>query len=115
VEILPTLTAPIKGEVLFMYIAAPFERISAVLLVERDKIQIPIYFVSRALQGAKLSYPELEKQILALVHATRRFRRYFQDHPIMVLADRQIDEAKSVPLLRGHLSPNSRLFDQLLP
>jgi hypothetical protein len=25
------------------------------------------------------------------------------------------DEAKSVPLLRGHLSPNSILFDQILP
>ena len=25
------------------------------------------------------------------------------------------DEAKSVPLLRGHLSPNSNLFDQLFP
>jgi hypothetical protein len=26
-----------------------------------------------------------------------------------------IDEVKSVSLLRDHLSPNSRLFDQLLP
>ena len=28
---------------------------------------------------------------------------------------KKADEAKSEPLLRGHLSPNSRLFDQLLP
>jgi len=26
-----------------------------------------------------------------------------------------IDEAKSVPLLGGHLSPKSYLFDQILP
>ena len=48
-EILPTLTAPIKGEVLFMYIAASFKSINAVLLAERDKKQLPIYFVSRVL------------------------------------------------------------------
>ena len=38
-----------------------------------------------------------------------------------LLEDKQIsnvrvfDEAKSVPLLGGHLSPKSRLFDQILP
>ncbi|GJW55353.1 reverse transcriptase domain-containing protein [Tanacetum coccineum] len=36
---------------------------------------VPIYFVSRVLQGAKLNYPPLEKLILALVHAVRRLRR----------------------------------------
>ncbi|GKD01258.1 reverse transcriptase domain-containing protein [Tanacetum coccineum] len=67
IEILPTLTAPIKGEVLFMYIATSKESISAVLLAEKGKRQMPIYFVSRVLQGDKLNYPELEKLILALV------------------------------------------------
>jgi hypothetical protein len=35
-EILPTLTAPIKGEVLFMYITTSFESIIAVLLAEKE-------------------------------------------------------------------------------
>ncbi|GJU05858.1 reverse transcriptase domain-containing protein [Tanacetum coccineum] len=74
IETLPTLIAPIKGKVLFMYITAFEERINAVLLDEREKSQIPIYFVSRVLQGDKLNYPELEKLILALVHAARRLR-----------------------------------------
>nr|GEV34120.1 reverse transcriptase domain-containing protein [Tanacetum cinerariifolium] len=47
--------------------------------------KIHIYFVSRVLQGAELNYPVLEKLILALVHAARRLRRYFQAHTIMVL------------------------------
>ncbi|GKB59948.1 reverse transcriptase domain-containing protein [Tanacetum coccineum] len=66
VEILPTLTTPIKGEVLVMYLAASVESISAVLLVEREEKQVPIYFVSRVLQGAELNYPAIEKLILAL-------------------------------------------------
>ncbi|GJY46758.1 reverse transcriptase domain-containing protein [Tanacetum coccineum] len=68
-EVLPTLTASIKGEVLIMYLAASTESISAALLAEREERQVPIYFVSRVLQGAKLNYTGLEKLILALVHA----------------------------------------------
>ncbi|GKE97984.1 reverse transcriptase domain-containing protein [Tanacetum coccineum] len=74
-EILPTLTAPIKGEALTMYLTASTKSISATLFMERDEGQLPIYFVSRVLQGAELNYPTLEKIILALVHATRRLRR----------------------------------------
>ncbi|GKB07386.1 reverse transcriptase domain-containing protein [Tanacetum coccineum] len=47
VEILPTLTAPIKGEVLVMYLAASVEIISVVLLVEREERQVPIYFIPK--------------------------------------------------------------------
>ncbi|GJS05028.1 reverse transcriptase domain-containing protein [Tanacetum coccineum] len=71
-EILPTLTAQIKGKVLVMYLAASTESISVVLLAEREERQVPIFFVSRVLQGAELNYPGLEKLILALVHAARR-------------------------------------------
>ncbi|GKF10449.1 reverse transcriptase domain-containing protein, partial [Tanacetum coccineum] len=59
IEILPTLTAPIKGEVLVMYLAASTESISVVLLAEREKRQVLIYFVISVLQGAELNYPEL--------------------------------------------------------
>ena len=89
-ETLPTLIAPINGEVLYMYIAASHESISAVLLAEREKKQVPIYFVSRVLQGAEINYPDLEKLVLALVHAARRLQKYFQAHPITVLTDKPI-------------------------
>ncbi|GJT15656.1 reverse transcriptase domain-containing protein [Tanacetum coccineum] len=80
-EILPTLTAPMKGEALTMYLTASTESIGAALFVKRDKRQLPIYFVSRVLQGAELNYPALEKLILALVHATRRLRRTNANQP----------------------------------
>ncbi|PWA78384.1 reverse transcriptase domain-containing protein [Artemisia annua] len=54
-EILLTLTAPIKGEMMYMYIATSYESISAVLLAEREKKQIPIYFVSRILSKPEKS------------------------------------------------------------
>ncbi|GJY47597.1 reverse transcriptase domain-containing protein [Tanacetum coccineum] len=73
-EILPTLTAPIKGKVLIMYLVASTESISVVLIAEMEGKQIPVYFVSRVLQGAELNYPTLEKVTLTLIHATRRLR-----------------------------------------
>ncbi|GKD26090.1 reverse transcriptase domain-containing protein [Tanacetum coccineum] len=91
-EILPTLTAPIKGEVSVMYLAASAESISIVLLTRREEREVPIYFVSSVLQGAKLNCPSLEKLILALVHAARRLQSYFQAHPIMVLTNAPIKQ-----------------------
>nr|GEW50324.1 reverse transcriptase domain-containing protein [Tanacetum cinerariifolium] len=97
IEILPTITAPMKGEAFMMYLAASTESISVVLLADREKPQVSIYFVSGVLQGVELNYPELEKLILALVYAARRLRRYFQAHPIWVLADKPIKKILTRP------------------
>ncbi|GJZ58127.1 reverse transcriptase domain-containing protein [Tanacetum coccineum] len=53
---LPMLTAPKEKEELIMYLVVAKEAISAVLMTERDGKQMPIYFVSRALQGLKVNY-----------------------------------------------------------
>ncbi|GJT13270.1 reverse transcriptase domain-containing protein [Tanacetum coccineum] len=92
VEILPTLTAPIQGEVLMMYLTTSTESISLALFTKREEEQFHIYLVSRVLQGAELNYPEMEKLILALVHAVRKLRRYFQAHIITVLTNSPIKQ-----------------------
>ncbi|PWA51647.1 hypothetical protein CTI12_AA462440 [Artemisia annua] len=92
-EILPMVTAPARGEILFLHLATPFDGVSAILFVEKRNVQIAIYFVSRVLQGIERDYVESERLILALVHATRRLRRYFKDHPIRVLTDKPIEWA----------------------
>ncbi|PWA38413.1 hypothetical protein CTI12_AA581580 [Artemisia annua] len=97
IKILPTLTAPVEGEGLFMHITASFAKASAVFSVEMNRIQIPIYFVSRVLQGFELDYPEEEKLIQKLVRATKYLRRYFHDHPITILSDRPIKQALTMP------------------
>nr|GEY30322.1 reverse transcriptase domain-containing protein [Tanacetum cinerariifolium] len=71
-EILPTLTAPIQGKILMMYLAASIESRNAALFAKREEEHVPIYFVSRVLQGAELNYSRIEKLILALVHEARK-------------------------------------------
>nr|GEV99875.1 hypothetical protein [Tanacetum cinerariifolium] len=64
---LPTLTAPKEKEELVIYLAAAKEAINAVLMTKRDGKQMPIYFVSLALQGPEVNYTPMEKLILALM------------------------------------------------
>ncbi|GKE92316.1 reverse transcriptase domain-containing protein [Tanacetum coccineum] len=50
---LPTLTAPMEIEELIVYLATTQEVVSALLMTEREARQMPIYFVSHALQEVK--------------------------------------------------------------
>nr|GEV63683.1 reverse transcriptase domain-containing protein [Tanacetum cinerariifolium] len=70
------LTAPKEKEDLIIYLAAAKEAISAVLMTERDEKQVPIYFVSRALQGPKINYTPMEKLILTLISAREHDIQY---------------------------------------
>ncbi|GJW79216.1 reverse transcriptase domain-containing protein [Tanacetum coccineum] len=84
---LPTLVAPKPKEELIMYLSTSYRAISAVLMIEKDTVQTPVYFVSRALQAPELNYTPKEKLVLALVCAAERLHRYFQAHPITVITE----------------------------
>ncbi|GKA07400.1 reverse transcriptase domain-containing protein [Tanacetum coccineum] len=100
---LPTLTAPMEKEELIVYLVAVREAISAVLMTEREAKQMPINFVSRALQGPEINYTPLEKLVLALVHASKRLKRYFQAHTIIVITDQPIKQVLSKLEITGRL------------
>ncbi|GKD45088.1 reverse transcriptase domain-containing protein, partial [Tanacetum coccineum] len=78
-----------------MYLSATHGAISVMLLTDRDSVQTPVYFVSKALKETEINYSAMEKLILALVFAAKRLRRYFQVHPIVVIIDQpQIGQAQ---------------------
>ncbi|GJW19438.1 reverse transcriptase domain-containing protein [Tanacetum coccineum] len=97
------LTAPEEQEELIVYLAASKEAVSVVLMTEREARQMPIYFVSRALRGPEVNYTPMEKLVLALVHASKRLRRYFQAHPIIVITDQPIKNILSNPEVAGQV------------
>lgn len=84
---LPTLSVPKEDKVLFLYLATSDEGISAVLVREEKRRQLPVYFISWSLKGPETRYQFLEKLGLAFVNATRRLRPYFHAHPVHVLTD----------------------------
>ncbi|GJT57517.1 reverse transcriptase domain-containing protein [Tanacetum coccineum] len=85
-----------------VYLAASKEAVSVVLMTEREARQMPIYFVSRALRGPEINTAE-EKLVLALIHASKRLRRYFQAHPITVITDQPIKNVLSNPKVAGRM------------
>ncbi|GJV53409.1 reverse transcriptase domain-containing protein [Tanacetum coccineum] len=109
---LPTLVAPRPGEELIIYLSATHGAISAVLLTDRDSIQTPVYFVSKALKETEINYSAMEKLILALVFAAKRLRRYFQAHPIAVITDQPIKQVISKPDASGRLQKWSVLLGE---
>ncbi|GJZ77571.1 reverse transcriptase domain-containing protein [Tanacetum coccineum] len=89
---LPTLTAPREHEELIIYLAVAKEAISAVLMTDREGRQIPVYFVSRTLRGPEINYTPMEKLVLALLSASKRLKRYFQTHTVVVITDQPIKQ-----------------------
>ena len=80
----PVLVSPVKGELLTLYLAVSDFSTSDVLVRDKERVQHPVYYCSRALRGAEERYPRMEKLILALVTAARKLRPYFQAHTIEV-------------------------------
>jgi hypothetical protein len=69
-------------------VAASDHAVSGVLVHEKEEgaktIQRPIYFVSKALSGAKLNYAEIENIAYAVLTASRKLKHYFQGYEITV-------------------------------
>ena len=77
---LPTLARPITGETLYLYIAITLRTVSAVLVKEENKVQLPIYFMSRLLLDAETRYMMIEKAVYVVVVAGRKLRPYIDAH-----------------------------------
>ena len=70
----PLLSKPKQGEVLYLCLAVSDKSLSAVLVKQEDKVQKPIYYVSKVLHGAELNYSTIEKFALAMITASRKLR-----------------------------------------
>ena len=67
--------------------------VSAALIREENKKQLPVYYVSQAFQGAEAKYPRIEKIAFALIVASHKLRPYFQANPILVMMDQPIKKS----------------------
>ena len=62
------------------------------LIRGEDKIQKPVYYVSKVLMGAETRYLKIEKLAYAILIVTRKLRHYFRAHPIIVLIDQPLKQ-----------------------
>ena len=71
------LSKQIEGEKLYLYLIVSKEAVSATLVREEEKIQWPIYYVSKRLMDEETKYAELEKLAFTLMVASKKLRLYF--------------------------------------
>ena len=76
---------------------------SAALVRERDRMQQPVYYCSRALRGVEERYPKMEKLVLTLVTTARRLRPYFQAHTIEIPTEHPMKQILHKPETSGRL------------
>ena len=77
--------------------------VSAALIREENKVQLPVYYVSQTFQGAEARYPRIEKITFALIMALRKIRPYFQANPIIVMTNQPIKKAMNKPETAGRM------------
>jgi hypothetical protein len=87
----PILTAPTPKETMLLYILATTQVVSAALVFEREelersqKVQRPVYFVSKVLSDSKTRYSQMQKLVYAILMTKCKFQHYFDAHPITVV------------------------------
>ncbi|XP_024155938.1 uncharacterized protein LOC112163907 [Rosa chinensis] len=88
----PTLSKPIPGEVLYVYLAVSVTAISATLVRSEDSTELPVFYTGKGFNDVESRYFDIEKFALALLMAARRLRQYFQAHTIHVLTNQPLKQ-----------------------
>jgi hypothetical protein len=106
----PILTPPQDGEPLQLYVAATTQVVSAVIVVERTEeghalpVQWPVYYISEVLSDTKTRYPQVQKLLYVVVLARRKFRHYFEAHPVTVVSSFPFGEIIRNPDAAGRIA-----------
>ncbi|CAA0811070.1 Unknown protein, partial [Striga hermonthica] len=100
---LPLLAKPVQGEELVLYISIGERAVSSVMLREEGTAQLPIYYLSRVMQGAETRYSEIEKCALAVVVTARKLIPYFLNHKVKIRTNMPLGETLGRPSVSGRL------------
>ncbi|XP_034208253.1 uncharacterized protein LOC117621817 [Prunus dulcis] len=102
----PLLSKPLPGEILYLYLSVSSTAVSSVLIRKLEKVELPVFYVSKALQSAELRYPPLEQLALALFVSARRLRPYFQAHEIKFVS-RPAEKGQAIADFISELTPST--------
>ncbi|GJZ25067.1 reverse transcriptase domain-containing protein [Tanacetum coccineum] len=83
-------------------IVLPHQKLGRAFHLLFSSIEEDSFFCNDIL-GPEVNYTSMEKLVLALVHASKRLKRYFQAHPIIVITDQPIKQVLSKPEVAGRL------------
>lgn len=80
-----TITIPVKGIPLILYLTSTPRSIGALLAQETNGVERPVYYLSRIIKGPERNYSAMEKHCLSLAFAMQKFRHYLLAHKVFVI------------------------------
>ena len=93
----PVLDMLVPSNPIRLYFAITNRTISSIIFQDQDKVQKPVYFVSKVMQGPETRYQANEKAALAVVFTAWRLRHYFQSFTVIVMTDLPIRKVLQKP------------------
>ncbi|GKC71228.1 reverse transcriptase domain-containing protein [Tanacetum coccineum] len=101
---LQVLVIPKEEEPLMVCLQHGSETIRSTLLIERRRVQVPVFYVGRPLHGRETYYTTTEKAILTPIHIARSLKTIFQKHKIKVVTKRPIQQMLKISGINGQLA-----------
>eukprot|EP01018_Ginkgo_biloba_P023005 Gb_32892 [translate_table: standard] len=84
----PILVPPNWSQRFFLYILGGGKALGAVLMQQDDSgVEHAVYFAGRTLNELELKYGTVEKEILALIYASKKLRHYLLPKPFTVFSN----------------------------
>eukprot|EP01018_Ginkgo_biloba_P031725 Gb_04382 [translate_table: standard] len=84
----PILVPPNWSQRFFLYMSAGGKALEEVLIQQDSNgVEHAVYFASRMLNEAELKYGAVEKEILALIYASKKLRHYLLPKPFTVFSN----------------------------
>ncbi|XP_028121466.1 uncharacterized protein LOC114318723 [Camellia sinensis] len=80
-----TMIAPQPRVPLMLYVTSAPKSIGALLVQDVDRVERPVYYISRKIRGPEVRYTPIERHCLALVFTTQKLRHYFLAHQIQIV------------------------------
>jgi hypothetical protein len=68
---------------------------------KNEKLNEFVYFMSEVLGPSKRNYTQMEKVLYVVLMASRKLRRYFQSHNIIVPSSQPLKDIKEIERLRA--------------
>ena len=89
---------------MFLYLSACSEAVSAVLVREDRGLKGQYTMLAAPYKIRKRDIRQQRKLVLALVHAARKLRPYFQAHSIVVMTDQPLRQILTKPEISGRMT-----------
>jgi len=82
------LVPPNWSQRFFLYILVGGKALGAVLMQQDDnRVEHAVYFIGRTLNESELKYGMVEKEILALIYASKKLHHYLLPKPFIVFSN----------------------------